>query len=269
MTEREQFDAIAVVLSNAIAATKELLHRRLRIAPRTKRHKIFALIALNHLMRQCESVAAMVSARAFAGINVTVRAAFETYADLLNLLKHEDSYPDYMSWASFKQQETLLRGFVDPSSPYAEAFDRDSRAYMRGVSSRSLLEETCRELEETAKRLPSLYRTKKGEIHDRDKFKFELAGKVHEYNALYRHLSGGAHGRISAMGDGIFESKEGIDWPPREPIGRPLVALDSVCAILVECSALLARRFDKPTAQFRGLAAQLEAFRGGGARIIQ
>ena len=268
MTEREQFDAIAVVLSDAIAATRDLLYRRLKLAPRTKRYKLFALIALNHLMRQCESVAAMASASAFTGINGTVRSAFETYADLLNLLKHKDSYPQYMSWASLKQQETLFRGFADPSSPYAKTFDRDSRASY-GDSSQQILAEISYQLAEVAKALPKLYRTRKGDVQDRDMFKFELAGKVHEYNALYRHFSGGAHGRISAMGEGIFDSEEFIAWPPAEPVGRPLIAIGAACGMLLECGGLLARQFDRPVSRFNALGRQFAAARDGRTSIIK
>jgi hypothetical protein len=211
VTERDQFDALAVLLTDAIAATKSLLHVQLNIRPRTKRYKLFALIATNHLMQKCESIAAMTGAKAYAGINVVARSAFETYADVLNLFKHKDTYPDYMSWASFKQQDTLFRlGFGD-SSPYAEQLERDSVASM-GVTRAAIVAENVRQLAETEARLPALYRNSKGKVEDRDLFKFELADRVEEYNALFRHLSGSTHGRISAMGDGIFDSDEAITW---------------------------------------------------------
>jgi hypothetical protein len=259
--ERETFDALTILLADSIAATRGLLYGKFKIAPRTKRAKLFALLALNHLMQKCESIAAMARAEAYAGINVTARSAFETYADVLNLFKHPDTYPDYMTWVSFKQQDSLFRLGFSGETPHAETLDKMARSES-GKSVKDMIAEMTLNLGEIEARLPTLYRNTKGNVQDRDMLKFELAGRVNEYNALFRHLSGSTHGRISAMGDGIFDTDD-ITWPPAKPVGRPLAAVDSACAMLIECSDLLARKSERSHSQFTALNSRRAAVGAG------
>jgi hypothetical protein len=261
--EPKDFDTLAKLLPELIAAVTRLLYKDFKLAPRQKRYKTFALIVLNDLMRKSESVAAMVAAGAYAGVNVVARSAFETYADLVNLFKHSGTYPEYMLWMSHGQQKTVLESLVNPDSPYADAFAADARAY-GGPPPKELLAHIVSERDAIAVALPDIYKTSVGDVRDRDIFRFELAGLRHEYGALYRQLSGGAHDRVSSMGEGIFPpAEDGLQWPPSKSlVSPPLMALNAACEMLHRSGRLVARKFAKPTAVLDRLGRRLDEIRG-------
>ena len=252
-THSEHFEELAGLLSAAIDETKRLLFEQFKVAPQTKAYKLFALIVANELLRKGESTAAMLAVGAYSGVNVVVRSAFESYADLLNLLKHTDTYPRYMQWASLNQQRSLFQSLANaPSSPFARALEQDAPADV-GQSVQGMLDHVVHMMQENAQALPELYKNANGEVQSRDKFKFELANLSADYDGLYRHLSGSAHGRVSAMLEGVMHGEQ-IQWPPSDPLERPFVALESLCAMLLEGGRMLAERFDKPVAPLRRLA---------------
>lgn len=87
-------------------------------------------------------------------------------------------------------------------------------------------------------------------------FRFELAGKRDEYNALYRRLSSGAHGRLSDMIDGVMSHDSSVKWPPDDRMDPPLLALACLCAILIEASCRLAKAYNKPLAPLKRLSSE-------------
>ena len=258
MSDKDEFDEIAAVLSNVIRESKRLL-TRFKVAPRTKRYKLFALIVLNELFRKCESVEAMAHASAYSGINVVTRAAFENYADLLNLFKYKDAYPDYMLWAACNQDRSFLQPITEKPTEFAQSFELGAKTSL-GRTPSEMLAETLQQMDAIEQVLPAAFKDRNGKVQKRDILRFELAGKVDEYNSLYRHLSHGAHGRVGAMLEGIMHGDE-IQWPPTDPVTRPLVAIDCLSAILIESCGRVAKKFNKPDAPLKKLAKEHAAIR--------
>lgn len=251
MSQIDEFEAHIDMLSEVIGQAHRLFDR-FKIALNSKNKKLFALITLNEIVRKCESVVAMAEAGSWAGIVVVTRSAFESYADLLNCLSFGDDYADYMTWMSFKQQRSLFRTIGDnPDSRYHQSIDTLLKTKGRGVQ--KVVAETIQQLDELAKNLPDRFKDKNGHVIGRNQFRFELAGKADEYNALYRRLSASAHGRLSDMLDGIMVGDD-IHWPPAKPTEPPLVAVDCLCAILLESCGRIAKVYKKPDAPLKALA---------------
>lgn len=258
MSVRE-FDDFVDLLSKIVCQSRQLLESFEAPSPSPKLNELFTLMALTGIVRNSESVKAMAQAGAYGGIDVVARSAFETYADLLNLLKHKEQYPRYMVWASYNQQRTLLGPVTSGGvSRYKEPFEKAAKS--RGQGADELLAVTRNSMEEIEQSLPDSFKDRKGKVKTGDKFKFELAEKVDEYDALYRHLSYAAHGRVVNLGQGIVQDDGSIRWPPGG-LSQPLLIIDSVCAILLESCALVAREFNKADAPFKKLAAEHKSIR--------
>lgn len=254
MSERDEFDGIIERLSKTIVAGRRLLDQ-FKVAPRTKNKKLFLLVTLNELIRKSESVIAMARDYAWAGVGTVVRSGFETYADIHNLTRHGEDYVNYMIWMSFNQQLSSFKGFTKfPESGYAAAFEAGLRAN-RGVSIEHLIQQTEAEMDFYASKLPDAYKTRRGAVHSRGRFIFELAGIEAEYEIIYRRLSGSAHGRVSDIVDGISVGDE-IKWPPAKKLSPPLVATDSLCGMLIESCKTVAKALRKSDVPFRSLAAE-------------
>ncbi len=248
-----EFDKLAALLTKAIGQSKRLL-KQFKIAPRTKLNKRFALIVLNEIIRKSESVEAMARAAAFSGINIVTRAAFENHMDLLNLFKYKDDYPNYMIYASFNQQRSFLQpvATAEVDSEFVNSFE-DGAKRTAGQSPKEMLVWTRKQMAEIEDGLPDTFKDRNEGVITRDIFKFQLADKMSDYNIGYRHLSSSAHGRLSAMLEGVMDGED-IQWPPTDPINRPLVAIDCQCAIIIGSSGLMAKKFNKPDAPFKALA---------------
>lgn len=246
-----EFAAHMDILSRAIQAAERLL-KQFRMAPATTLKKRFALIALNEVVRKCKSVEAMSRPEAWAGIPVVVRSAFESYADLRNCLNYGDDYANYMIWISLNHQLSYFQAIrSNPASPYAQSIEQRLRGKRPSQNVAGVIDETKLYMAELASELPAIFKDRKGKVIPRDIFKFELAGLQNEYNALYRRLSGGAHGRVSDIIDGIV-AEQGYRWPPG-PSDPPIAALDCLCAVLIESCRRAAKAYKKPTAPFAAL----------------
>ena len=258
MSQIKEFEAHIDMLSEIIGQAHRLFDR-FKIAPSSKNKKIFALITLNEIVRKCESVVAMARSNSWAGVVVMARSAFESYADLLNCLSFGDEYADYMVWMSLKQQRSFFQTLGgNPDSKYHQSIDTVLKTKGGGVN--EVIAETNQQLDELADRLPDRFKDKNGRVIDRGQFRFELAEKVDEYDALYRRLSASAHGRISDMLDGIMVDDD-IHWPPSKPTEPPLVAVDCLCAILLESCARIANAYKKPDAPLKALARKRDKLR--------
>ena len=258
MSQIAEFEAHIDMLSEVIGQAHRLFDR-FKIAPNSKNKKIFALISLNEILRKCESVVAMARADSWAGIVVVGRSAFESYADLLNCLSFGDDYADYMVWMSLKQQRSLFQTIGDnPDSIYHQSIDTLLKTKGRGV--KKVTAETNQQLDELAKNLPDIFKDKNGDVIGRGQFRFELAAKADEYDALYRRLSASAHGRVSDMLDGIMVGDD-IHWPPCKPTSPPLVAADCLCAILLESCGRIANAYKKPDVPLKALVRKRDKLR--------
>lgn len=266
MSNKDNFDEFVAVLSKAIAEARRLL-LSFKVVPRTREYKLFALIVLNELVRKCESVDAMAEAGAYGGINVVVRAAFENYADLINIFKYKSDYVNYMIWASFNQGRSRLEPMTAANpSRFVEPFKVAAKETV-GKTPGEMLADTRRNMEFVAQVLPARFKDKNGKVQKRDVLRFELADKVDEYDILYRHLSSGAHGRVSAMVEGIMHG-DAIHWPPSDSVNPPWIAVDSLCAMLLESCERMAKPFNRPEGSLKRLAREHAAIRGGEFGVI-
>lgn len=258
MTQIDEFAAHINMLSAVIAQARRLFEH-FKIAPQTKNAKLFVLIVLNELVRKCESVEVMAQTGKWSGIAVVTRSTFESFVDLLNCLTLGDDYVTFMIWMSLNQQRSQFQAVVEnPESPYSNALE--AFVSTQGRTSREILTETIQQMDEISRQLPDEFKNKNGDVIKRDLFRFELAGQVDEYNALYRRLSAGAHGRVSEMQDGIIVDDE-IQWPPGEPSEPPLVAADCVCAMLLDACLRVAKAYKKPEAPLKSLAKENAALK--------
>jgi hypothetical protein len=270
MNDKAVFNAFADILDEAIEAAHRLL-KHFKVAPRTKPQKLYLMIVLNEIARKSGSVLAMARADANAGINVVTRSAFESYADLLNLLRYKRDYVTYMSWASLNQQRTVLAPLASGSKEIYESFKKEAQRL--GLTPEQMAAETQNLLDEYESNLPALFKNRQGRVNPRDKLRFELAGLEKQYDSLYRQLSGGAHGRISAMIDGIAKVGH-VQWPPTEPEYRPSLAIQALCSILLESARRVAIAYKKPVEPFRHIARKqaklsrkvLESYKGENAK---
>ena len=214
-----EFDELTSLLSEAIAQAKRLMNR-FKIAPRTKRHKSFAQIVLCELVRKAESVEAMANAKAYSGVNIVVRAAFENYVDLLNLLKYPNHYPDYMTYLSFEQNRSYLQAMLDsPSSPFAKSISHFS-VTTYGEPLGITLANTKKDLDAIRQALPSQFLEKRRKsstpkVNTSTKLRFKVAERENEYDGAYKLLSYHTHGALAVLLDGIRKGNE-LQWPPAE-----------------------------------------------------
>ena len=161
MSEQEQFDAHAEILSKIIGQAKKLI-QSFKVAPQTKNKKIFALIILNEIISKCESVEAMARANTWSGINTVTRSALESYADLLNVLTYGDDYADYMSWMSLNQQRSTFQAIVsNPASKYAKILEAGLKV-TQGRTPTDILAETKRQMGAAEQRLTDKFKNKNG-----------------------------------------------------------------------------------------------------------
>ena len=252
MDEFIELQALHKILDKASNAGRITLSQ-CRVAPRTKNEKFLLLVALNELIRKCDSVSAMLSGEAWAGVGAVGRSAFETYADIRNLLARGEAYADYMMWMSLEQQRSGFQGFMSyPDSAYAKSIEAITKAkYKRSLS--DMIDETKESMKSLSDRLPEEYKDKNGEVMKTDFHKFKLAGLAEEYNTLYRRLSGGVHGRVSDMVDGILAGEETV-WPPEVRPDPPVAAVDSLCAILLEAICRVCKALSKTDAHVTPIA---------------
>lgn len=249
MDEIVELRSFRKILGDACNAGRITL-KQCRVAPRTKNQKLLLLVALNELIRKCESVLAMLCDDAWAGIGTVSRSAFETYADIRNLLARGEPYVDYMMWMSLEQQRSGLQGFINyPECNYTKSIEATTKSKY-GKSLSEIIDDTKESMKNLSDRLPEEYKNKNGEVLKRDFQRFELAGLAEEYNVLYRRLSGGVHGRVSDMVDGIL-ARDKIVWPPDVRPDPPLAAVDCLCAILLEATGRICRALDKTDAHVK------------------
>ena len=246
ITKGDEFAAHMDILSRAIQEADRLLKQQFRMALATTLKKRFVLITLNEIVRKCKSAEAMSSPDIWTGIPVVARSAFESYADLHNCLKCGDDYAQYMMWVSLNHQLVQLRAI---NSKPDSRFFRSLTSLVKSKYQADLTKMTAElkgHMDEITNRLPKQFKDRKGKVIKREIFRFQLAGLLDEYDALYRRLSGGAHGRISDIISGVV-ADEGYQWPPG-PADPPIAALGSLCDLLIDACKRSAKAYRKPIA---------------------
>jgi len=263
-----ELEIFGKILADACSAGKITL-KHCRVARRTKDEKLLMLVSLNELIRKCESVLAMLRDDAWAGIGTVSRSCFETFADIRNLAARGRPYSDYMLWMSLEQERSGLQGILNhPESNYSVSMEERTKSKY-GKTLSQIIEDTKSTMNSIADSLPEEYKDKNGGVLKSDFQRFELADLVTEYNVLYRRLSGGAHGRVSDMVDGIVE-EDGIVWPPDELPDPPLAAVDCLCAILLEATGRVCKSLGKTNAHVKPIVrAHAGAKRGLGGKQLR
>ena len=124
-------------------------------------------------------------------------------------------------------------------------------------------------MQDLADQLPKEYKDKNGVVLKRDYQRFKLAGLTKEYNVLYRRLSGGVHGRVSDMVDGVLEG-DNVVWRPEIHPEPPLTAVDCLCAILLEGTGRICKGLGKTDAHVKPIVkAHSEVKRGLGGEQLR
>jgi hypothetical protein len=202
--------------------------------------------------QKCLAIVAMAKATTLTGIGVVARSVYETYADVINLCQFGD-YPVYMEWLSLNQQRTFLEGVErHADDAFRERFSADALR-LNGKTLAEGLAAVRSNLAELGARLHTRYKHKNGEVNERGTHRFKLAGQTSNYNIAYRYLSAAAHGKLSAMLEGVFVESD-FRWPPVETENRPLVAVDSSCAMLIDASDRVAKKYGRSDEVFQKLA---------------
>lgn len=249
IAEQTQFAAHIDIVSRTIPPALALL-RSFKIAPATTNKRLFTLITLNEIVRKCRSIEAMAHPDKWAGIVPVVRSVFESVADLRNLLTLGDEYASYMMWLSLNQQRTFFQGInSNTNSGYYAEIQAQLRSKYQNVE--SVLADTATQMQEITDELPERYKGARGKVKSGGMFRFQLAGLTDEYNVLYRRLSARSHGQVSDMLEGVLEGS-GFRWPPGED-APPLVAADTVAAMLIESCGRVACAYRRPIAPFERL----------------
>lgn len=253
MSDAEHTDLLSL-LERSITAAKSLC-ASMRIAPRSKHEKLYALMTLYELVRKGESVLAMAKANADSGIPIVVRAAFENYVDIVNLLRHKGTYVAYMTYLSWRQQRSLFQGALDnPESEYSKSLIRTGRDE-HNIEVAEQVAFINRQMGGERQQLTRDYMKKNrepsdphAEVETSERHRFVLAGRADEYEMIYRYLSAAVHGRVTAMLRGIA-SEDGIVWPPEDTSERQNAAVDIMTAFILEGAMRIGRRYDQNIAQ--------------------
>lgn len=251
-SEVEQFREFVTLLDRVADVTTRLLNgfKQKRIARDS--HQAFVLVTLHHMNQKCLAIVAMANARTLAGIGVVARSVYETYADVINLCQFSD-YHVYMEWLSLDQQRTFLEG-VDGHADEAFKLKYSENALrLNGKTLAEGLAAVRSDLAELGALLHARYKRAGGEVIGHGTHRFKLAEQMSNYNIVYRYLSGPAHGKLSAMLEGVFVEDD-FRWPPVDTENRPLVAFDSSCAMLIDASDRVAKKYGRSDEVFQKLA---------------
>lgn len=225
--------------------------QHVKITRRSKDQKRMSMLIYNNLIQKGDSVLALVDAEKAVGIEVIARSAFENYIDLINLFKHRSDYLQYVRYMSSDQQERSIKNLIkNRQSPFSESIIR-SMPERLGITIEQSLEMVKEEKSEFRSGLSRVYTDgnkpisePRVRVNTSVRLRSELAGKLDEYESLYRVLSRSTHSDFVSMLRGVFQG-EGYVWPPEAP--QPsLFVIDSVTMMIHETTEILAKKLRKP-----------------------
>jgi hypothetical protein len=253
-----ELDDILPLLERTVSATKKLCEGT-QIAPRSKHEKLYVLITLYEIARKGDSVVALAQARADSGIPIVVRAAFENYVDIVNLLRHKATYVAYMQYLSWRQQRSLFQSALDnPESSFSKSLVKIGLDEHE-TAIEPMIQKIDAEMADEKRRLAPEYMQKNrkptdpsAKVETSEKHRFVLSGNADAYDFVYRHLSASVHGRMTAMLRGVV-SDEGIVWPPGVDDDAPIASVDIVTAMILESAFRVGRRYSKNVSQLVAL----------------
>jgi hypothetical protein len=253
----DQVDTLTKLLRSSVEVGYRFI-KRIRITPRSKDQKRMSMLIYNNLIQKGDSVLTLVDAEKAVGIEVIARSAFENYIDLINLFKHRSDYLQYVMYMSSDQQERSIQNLIkNRQSPFSESIIR-SMPEQLGITIEQSLEMVKEEKSEFRSGLSRVYTDgnkpisePRARVNTSVRLRGELAGKLDEYESLYRVLSRSTHSDFVSMLRGVFKG-DGYVWPPEAP--QPsLFVIDSVTMMIQETTEILAKKLRKPFPAVRKL----------------
>jgi hypothetical protein len=225
---------------------------------RLRFEKMLAILVMRELLRKAESVHAMSTLSAPGGIDVVVRSAFETFADLSNLLQRGATYAAYMQYQSWEQQRSVFQAVLNfPNSPFSKSIATTGQAE-NGIDIATMLTVVKTEQQKSRARLTADYMDgnrepsdAKARVASSDRHRFVLAGLLHEYECVYRHLSNSAHGRVGTMLNGLVEGDE-VVWPPGAE-RHATASVDLMAGMVLDAGKRFGRRYRKRVASLAAI----------------
>ena len=159
---------------------------------------------------------------------------------------------------SSDQQERSIKNLIkNRQSPFSESIIR-SMPEQLGITIEQSLEMVKEEKSEFRSGLSRVYTDgnkpisePRARVNTSVRLRGELAGKLDEYESLYRVLSRSTHSDFVSMLRGVFKG-DGYVWPPEAP--QPsLFVIDSVTMMIQETTEILAKKLRKPFPAVRKL----------------
>ncbi len=222
----------------------------IKIMPRSKDQKRMSMLIYNNLVQKADSIRTLVDAEKAVGMEVIARSAFENYIDLINLFKHRPDYLQYVKYVSSDQQERGIKNLIkNRESPFSRSVVGGLPGQF-GITIEESMEMVTGEKLDFRSRLSKVYTDgnksifePRARVNTSVRFRSELAGKLDEYESLYRILSRSTHSDFVGMLRGVFKG-DGYVWPPEAP--QPsLFVIDSVTMMIHETTETLARKMRK------------------------
>ncbi len=245
---------VANILTGQLRASVKVGYRflkHIKITPGSSDQKRMSMLIYNNLIQKGDSVLTLVDGEKAVGLEVITRSAFENYIDLVNLFKHRPDYLQYIMYMSSDQQERSIKNLIrNRKSPFSTAII-GSMPERIGITIEQSLEEVREEKAEFRSGLSRVYTDgnkpisePKARVNTSVRFRSDLAGKLDEYESLYRILSRSTHSDFVSMTRGIFKGG-GYVWPPEIPQPSFFV-IDSTTMMIHETTEILAKKLRKP-----------------------
>ena len=237
--------------------------KHVKITPGSRDQKRMSMLIYNNLIQKGDSILTLADTEKAVGMEVITRSAFENYIDLINLFKHRPDYLQYVKYMSSAEQERSIRNLIkNRQSSFSKSIIGDLPGLF-GITIEESLEMVKEEKSDFRSRLSRVYTDGNKRISDpktrvntRVRFRSELAGKLEEYESLYRVLSRSTHSDYVGMLRGVFKG-DGYVWPPEAP--QPsLFVIDSMTMMIHESTEILAKKMRKPFPAVKKLIKQRE-----------
>jgi len=247
-------DRLLADLAAAVEDATRLLFG-LRLAPRSTRQKLNSLILVHGILRKARGVLQLSEGGNFDCIAPLVRSALIHFVDQRNNLNYDD-YGDLLDYIRTDHWMKNLRAHREnPESPYSKSLIKH-RGTGVTESLYTMISTQRRELTAAKAKLAPRYLNKGGSVKSGEYNKFELAGMLDSYHALFRGLSKDVHGNLDTLADPLI-GDGGLVWPPSNPTPS-LVQFHVMLDIVLDAAVALARRYRKPAGRCRAIRSRYE-----------
>jgi len=253
------------LIKDAAAAGRAQINQT-SVVKRTSLKKRFVMVALNDVVRKCESIVAMVESGQVSGCDIVFRSVLEGLVDLLNVIAYPDNYPYYMMYRSSEElRKNLMSVKRRPNDGYAKSITSSAPTEL-GKTVDEMLSELEASIKSNRNRLTKQYFDKgqtrknpKAKVNTTAKRRFDLAKMESEYESMYRLCSGSTHANVSSMLSGVGAAGT-FDWPPKREEAS-ISLLDSTAAAVITAIHRTVRTIGKPVGAANQLKLRLNAIR--------